>query len=156
MYPEIETLLYKAEDHYLQPLEVELFRRQAQSLAQRLETYELVREQEIAIFQPIADQLLEIYPQQEKAVERALKHWLTVWRYCAMAMLLNNSEFLQQRLLEWLTELVQARQTLAIETSLYQLLQRHLQELLSEEQWGLLQPFLEQAKTSLSKTDNLN
>jgi len=156
MHPQIKTLLYEAEEHYLKPEEIETFKHHASSLAQRLETYELLREQEVAIFQPVADQLLEVFPQEkQETLERALKHWLSVLRYCTMAMLLNNQEFLQRRLLEWLTDLVQVHQTQAIEMTLYRLLQTQLKELLAKQQLALLQPFLEQAETTLLRASAL-
>lgn len=156
MHAEIKTLLYNAEDHYLKSLDIQLFQHHAQSLSLRLETYELLREQELAIFQAVADQLLETFPQEKQAtLEQVLKHWLSVLRYCAMAMLLNDQEFLQQRLLEWLADMVQARQMQAIETSLYQSLQSRLQELLSDQQLALLQPFLAQAEASLLEASDL-
>lgn len=110
MHPEIKTLLYEAEDHYLKPEEIDSFKYHASSLAQRLETYELLRDAELAIFQPVADQLLETFPQQQENLKLALKHWLSVLRYSAMAMLMDNPEFLQLRLLESLTEGVQVHQ----------------------------------------------
>jgi len=156
MHPQIKTLLYEAEEHYLKPEEIETFKHHASSLAQRLETYELLREQEVAIFQPVADQLLEVFPQEkQETLERALKHWLSVLRYCTMAMLLNNQEFLQRRLLEWLTDLVQVHQTQAIEMTLYQLLQAHLKQILSDQQLALVQPFLDQAETTLLRASAL-
>lgn len=156
MHPEIKTLLYEAQDHYLKPEEIETFKHYASSLAQRLETYELLRDQEVAIFQPVADQLLEAFPhEKQETLARALKHWLSVLRYCAMSMLLNNQEFLQRRLLEWLTDLMQAHQTQAIEMTIYQLLQAHLKKLLSDQQLALVQPFLEQAEDTLLGTGDL-
>lgn len=156
MHLEIKTLLYEAEDHYLKPEEIKTFKHCASSLQERLETYELLRNQEAVIFQPIADQLLESFPQEkQETLERALKHWLSVLRYCAMSMLLNNQEFLQRRLLEWLTDLVRVHQTQAIEMALYQLLQIQLKELLAKQQLALLQPFLEQAETTLLRASAL-
>ncbi|MGK7872230.1 MAG: phycobilisome protein [Xenococcaceae cyanobacterium] len=150
MHPDIEELLYKAEEEYLQTPEIELFKHHVASLAQRLETYECLRDQEIAIFQTVADRLLEAFPQENpQLLERALKHWLSVLRYCAMAMLLNNPEFLERRLLEWLGDLVQAHQMESLETKLCQLLLSRLKEVLSEQQLALVQPFLEQAQTTL-------
>lgn len=154
MHSEIKALLYEAEEHYLDPEEIEAFKTHASFLAPRLETYELLRDQEVAIFQPVADQLLKAFPQEnQKTLERALKHWLTVLRYCAMAMLLHDQMFLRRRLLEWLTDLVQAYQIQSIEMTLYQLLQDRLKEVLSDEQLALVQPFLEQAQITLLGTD---
>ena len=156
MQPQIKTLLYEAEEHYLKPEEIEVFKHCTSSLRERLETYELLRDQEIAVFQPIADQLVSAFPQEkQQTLERSLKHWLSILRYCSMGMLVNDPEFLQRRLLEWLTDLVQAHQTLAIEMALYKLLQTQLQETLSPQQWALVQPFLNQVKDALSGTGDL-
>jgi hypothetical protein len=156
MYPEIRALLYEAEQNYLQPTEIERFKYHVLSLAQRLEVYETLRENELAIFQPIANGLLAAFPHEQQASwERALKNWVSVLRYGAMAMLLNNPEFLQRRLLEWLTDLVQVHQTQEMEMTLFQLLEARLPEFLSSEQMALLQPFLTQAQETLLGTGSL-
>jgi len=156
MHPEIKNLLYEAEDHYLMPAEINALKHSATSLQERLEVYEILRDQEAAIFQPIANQLLASFPtEKQETLERALRHWLSILRYCAIAMLLNNQEFLQTRLLEWLTELVQVHQTQAIEKTLYQLLQVQLKEVLSHKQLALVKPFLNQAEKTLLETGNL-
>lgn len=154
MYP-IKTLLNQAEQTYLQPKEIETYKYHVLSMQARLEVYETLRDNELAIFQPIADALLADFAHEQPAIERSLKHWLSVLRYCAMATLLNNPEFLQHRLLEWLTDLVQVHQTQAIEMAIAQLLQTRLQELLSREQIALLQPFLIQAEATLFSTGSL-
>lgn len=150
MHPKIEALLDQAESRYLKPEELDTFKHYAISLAQSLKTYELLREQEVAIFQPIADQLIKTFPDiNQEILERSLKNWLLILRHCAMAMLLNDQEFLQQNLLEWLKGLVQTHQMLAVETKLYQLLQARLKAVLSPQALMLLQPFLTQAQTTL-------
>lgn len=156
MYPEIRDLLYEAEENYLQPKQIERFKDHMSSLVQRQEAYEMLRDNEIAIFQPIADELLAAFPHEKQtSLEKALKHWIAVLRYCAMAMLLNNPEFLQHRLLEWLTDLVQVHQTQAMEMEIYQSLQARLPEFLSNEHMALLQPFITQAQETLLGTGSL-
>lgn len=155
MHPEIRTLLYDAEIAYLQTSDLKRFKAVMASLKERMETYQCLRDREIEIFQPIADNLVEAFPgKSSKLLERALKHWLSVMRYCAMAMLLNNPEFLQHRLLEWLTDIVQVHEMEAIANHLCELLQFSLKQSLSAEQFVLIEPFLEQAKATLlsSKT----
>lgn len=156
MYPELKILLNDAEQRYLQLEEIENFQHHVASLTHRLEAYELLRDNEIAIFQPIADQLPVAFPQYEQeTLERGLRHWVAVLRYCAMAMLLNNPEFLQRRLLEWLTDLVQVHQTQAIDMAVSQLLQACLPKFLSTQQIVLIQPFLAQTQETLLSTGHL-
>lgn len=150
MHPKIEALLDQAESRYLKPEELDSFKHYAISLAQSLKTYELLREQEVAIFQPVADQLIKAFPDtNQEILERSLKNWLLILRHCAMAMLLNDRDFLQQNLLDWLKGLVQTHQRMAVETKLYQLLQERLTGLLSPQALALLQPYLTQAQTAL-------
>ncbi|MBW4551524.1 MAG: phycobilisome protein [Aphanocapsa sp. GSE-SYN-MK-11-07L] len=150
MHPDLESLFYKSEENFLEATEIKLFKHHIASLADRLALYECLRDQEVAIFQPVADQLLQAFPQQDpKLLEKSLKQWITVMRYATMAMLLNNPEFLQRRLLEWLTDVIQAHQTQAIEAKLCQLLQARLKEVVPGAQLGLIQPLLDQAQTTL-------
>lgn len=150
MHPDLESLFYKAEENYLQAVEMKLFKHHINSLAQRLQTYEVLRDQEIDIFQPVADRLVEAFAQESTPLlEQALKQWIAILRYAAMAMLLNNPEFLQRRLLEWLTDLVEVQQRQSIEAKLAQLLQDRLREVLTEEQRNLIAPFIDQAQHTL-------
>jgi hypothetical protein len=150
MHPDLQSLFYKAEEHYLQPVEIKLLRHHLGGLAERLHTYELLREQEISLFQSIADQLQqEFSPEQVPVLEQALRQWLAVMRYAAMAMLTCNPEYLQRHLLEWLTDIVQSQSTQAIHNRLCQLLQARLQATLSAEQQNLILPLVDQARNTL-------
>ena len=156
MQSDIKDILYKAEEHYLQKPEIKDFQNSVASLAQRLETYECLRDQEITIFQPIAEQVERAYPEENpKLLEKALKHWLSVMRYSAMAMLLNNPEYLERQILEWLTEMVQAHQMQSVESTIYDSLLSRLEKVLSKQQLALMQPFLEQAQTTLLSEQDL-
>ncbi|HLO47296.1 MAG TPA: phycobilisome protein [Kamptonema sp.] len=150
MHPEIEVLLDHAETRFLKTEELAAFKRYAATLAQRLKVYEFLRDKEVDIFQPIANQLQEIFPKEKQEnLERSLTHWLLALRHCAMAMLLNDSLFLEQRLLEWLAGIVEAHQSQEIEETIWKLLQSRLKEILSEQAIAILQPFLDQAKSTL-------
>ncbi|MEG4576156.1 phycobilisome protein [Microcoleus sp. N3A4] len=148
MHPEIESLLDQAENRFLKGEELIAFKRQAATLAQRLKIYEFLRDKEASIFQPIANQLQETFPdEKQETLERSLKHWLLVLRYCAMAMLLNDLDLLEQRLLDWLSGIVEVHQTQKLEATVCDLLQTRLKELLSEQARAILQPFLDQAQS---------
>ncbi|PIG94688.1 phycobilisome protein [Gloeocapsopsis sp. IPPAS B-1203] len=155
MYLEIQNLIYQAEAQYLPSQETAKFKKYTLSLKLRLAVYELFRDREIIIFQEIADKISTDFPQETRAnLERVLKDWLLIVRYCAMAMLLNDTTFLRHRLLEWLTDLVQVQQRRTIDRKIYELLQIQLQQLFTSEQMALIAPFLEQANHTFSQ-DNL-
>jgi hypothetical protein len=106
----------------------------------------------VVIFQPGADQISVIFPQEkQERLEQVLQQWILILRHSAMAMLLNDSEYLQRRVIDWLSGIVQAHNTQAIDTQVYQLLNTRLNELLSAKAMVFIQPFLEQVKSYLLK-----
>ncbi|WP_013320491.1 phycobilisome protein [Gloeothece verrucosa] len=153
MQTDLANLFYAAQDHYLSEGEVTTFKEQVEILRRRVEIYECLRDRELEIFQPVANQLSEAFSQENpKTLELALKHWIAVMRYSAMATLLNNPEYLQHRLLEWLTDIISAHSLQEIETYLYEFLKFRLAEILTLEQLALLNPYLELAKDTLLKS----
>lgn len=155
MHPDLNELLVQAENRYLQTEELVGFKTYAETLAQRLKIYEFLRDREVAIFQPIADQLLNVLPnEKQERLEQCLQQWILVLRHTAMAMLLEDSSYLQYRLLDWLSGLIKARDTLPIDTKIYQLLNTRLSELLSPKALGFLKPFLEQVETQILQLDS--
>jgi hypothetical protein len=150
MQTDFESLFHEAEHHYLENNEIGLFRRHIQTMKERLGVYEKLREQEIPIFQAVADRLEAEFPKENpRLLERALKHWLAAVRYAAMAMLLNNPEYLRHRLLEWLTEQIQAYEMVEMEKTLYKFLDQEMLQNLEVEEYRLIQPFLEECQAHL-------
>jgi hypothetical protein len=146
----LQSLIYAADDHYLSDADLDRCQKDVQSLSERIEAYETIRDRELSILQPAADYLCEEFPNADpKLLERGMVHWLNILRYSSMAMLLNNSEFLSQRILEWMPDMVQAYQLQDIEKALYRCLQTQLKSSLSPEQLGLLKPYLEEAYATL-------
>ncbi|MDJ0597974.1 MAG: phycobilisome protein [Crocosphaera sp.] len=153
MQKDFETLFYEAEDHYLEASELVALKNSANTLKDRLEIYRVLRDQEIPLFQFIAENLLQSFPNENKQrLEKGLEHWMSVMRYAAMAMLLNNPEYFRHRVLEWLTDIIQAQEMVMIEIFIFENLTEGLKKVLSLEQMELLNPFLEQAKITLLET----
>ena len=150
MQTDFEKMFERADDHYLQAPEMIVFKHNLGVLKQRLDIYKSLRNNEIPLFQSVADRLVEDFPETNPSIlERSLKHWISTLRYCAMAMLLNNPEYFQHRILEWLGGTLKAYEQDAIEQRLFQLLREQITLLFSTEQLRLLDPFLEQAQTNL-------
>ncbi len=153
MQKDFEILFYEAEDHYLPSSDLAILKNSADSLKQRLEIYRVLRDQEVPMFQFVADSLVETFPDENsQRLEKGLKHWMSVMRYAAMAMLLNNPDYCRHRLLEWLTDIIQAQDMVTIESHIFETLKQGLEEMLFSEQMMLLTPFLEQAKITLLET----
>lgn len=156
MYAELKELLYDAEDHYLQGEELGKLREHVDSLQQRLKIYKTVRNNEILLFQAIADQLESELPSETaRNLEKAIVQWATVLRYVSMGMLLDSYEFVQRRILEWLNPMIQAQANMDLNQQLCQILCNRLRAILEQEEWELLQPFLQEAKDSLLESNVL-
>ncbi|WP_373480395.1 phycobilisome protein [Geminocystis sp.] len=150
MYPELQALIHEAEFQYLNGEDLNKLSLEVSSLKDRIPAYKLLRDEEINIFQDIADDLVAQFPRENpKKIETSIRHWLVIMRYCSMAMMLNNHEFLEHRLLEWLTDIIQAHQSQHLFTAIYSLLITKLNNVLSNDELAHIQPFLAQANDYL-------
>jgi hypothetical protein len=150
MQTDLENFWQQAEEQFLNPSEIQDFRGTIATLRQRLSAYEILRDEEGKIYRAIAERLIVRFPDENpKLLERALKHSIAVSRYCAMAMLLNNADYLQHRLLEWLTDIVQAYRLESILVHLHESFLNEASAVLDPEGMRLLRPFLAQARTTL-------
>lgn len=153
MQKDFETLFYEADDHYLESSDLQSLRQGAVTLKERLKIYQSLRDKEIPIFQTIANSLVEAFPDENmQLLEQALQHRMSVMRYGAMAILLNNPDYFRHRLLEWLTDVIHAQEMVEIETHIFENLIQGLEEILTMEQMVILTPFLKQAKITLLET----
>lgn len=153
MYPELQALIHEAEFQYLNEDDLNRFSSEISTLKNRIAVYKLLRDEEIKIFQGVADDLVTQFPKENsKKIETAISHWLLIMRYSTMAMMLNNHEFLEHRLLEWLTEIVQVHQSHGIFEAIYSLLIIKLSNVFSDNELAHIQPFLAQANDYLVKT----
>ncbi|MEO0014939.1 MAG: hypothetical protein RLZZ535_3328 [Cyanobacteriota bacterium] len=150
MITEIDSLIYQAEAEYLAQKDLGIFKSQILYLSERLKIYEQIRDQETEIFQHVVNQIANNFPDEpESRVKRAVKHWLMILRYCGMAMLANDSQYLEPRILAWLPEQIAAHQMQELEQNLYGYLYKRLKKSLDNDQFSILQPYLEQSKNVL-------
>lgn len=147
---EIEELIERAQDRYLEAEELDALEAYVQSLPERIELYKLLRDREVDIMQAVADRTEAELPKvAEEDLERGIKNLLLVVRYCAMGMLLNNEEFIQIRLLKWLEQIVSQFDMRNLNETLYKSLNQVLKEELSDEQLGLIQTTITSAQVNL-------
>lgn len=154
MITDLESILYKAEARYLESQELAIFKSQIFSLEKRLQTYEILSSKEADVFQYVANQLVNNFPDvNESKIKKALQHWLLITRHCGMAMLADNHQYLQHRILEWLPEQIEIHNLRVLEENLYVFLEKRLIKILNPEQFSLLEPFLQQSKDALLESD---
>lgn len=153
MQSDFEDLLRAAEDHYLQNTDINGFKQQVDALQDRLALYEVLRDQELEIFQAVADQLQkETFPNPQADLDKVLTHWISMLRYGAIAMLRNQPEILDHQL-GWLADVVGDDTFAALHQKVSEQLHQALNSVLTSEQMVLMQSFLQQVDTALVSAD---
>lgn len=151
MNTETKNLVYEAESRYLTPKEINRFAADVQSMPIRLSLYKLLRDQEIKIMQPVADQIEVAMPKvDQKVLEIGIKNLILVMRYSAMAILTNNPTLLKTRLLDWLEQVSLGYDLQDLNAALFKLLNQSLKKELTTEQLSLLQPLINSAQVTLA------
>jgi len=150
MHPQIEALFDQAESRYLKPEELGLLNQYVDSLPARLTAYRTLRDRELDVMQPVADQLQVELPQEKiEHLERAIKNALLTLRYCAMGMLLNDETFVKERLSSWLGGTMSLYNNPTINSTLYRLLHQQISTVLGNPTTSLITPHLLMAQTLL-------
>ncbi|NJR48979.1 MAG: hypothetical protein HC780_04815 [Leptolyngbyaceae cyanobacterium CSU_1_3] len=153
MQSPIETVFDEAENRYLKTEELRSLGQYVVSLPERVSIYRILRDQELTLMQQVADQLQIQQPDAHPdRIERSLKHGILILRYCAMGMLLADEGFVQSRLLNWLSGVVQIHNTQAIDTATSALTIQVLSKALAPKQMALLEPFFALSQNTLSQT----
>jgi len=150
MTPKIQELISQAQDRYLASDELGLMESYVSSLPDRLKLYKQIRDREINILQAVADQVQTELPSvTDEELETGIKNLILVMRYSSMAMLLNDENFLKQRLLNWLEGIMSMRDMRRLNETLYKLLNQGLRQQLSPAQLALIQPLITAAQVTL-------
>jgi hypothetical protein len=150
MIPKIQELINQAQDRYLASDELGLMESYVSSLPDRLKLYKLIRDREIDILQSVADQVQSELPNVAvEDLEVGIKNLVLVLRYSSMAMLLNDENFLKERLLSWLEGIMSMRDMRRLNDALYKLLNQVLRQQFNPNQLALLQPLITSAQVTL-------
>jgi hypothetical protein len=150
MMPKIEELINQAQDRYLASDELGLMESYISSLPDRLKLYKIIRDREIDLLQAVADQISTELPSvTDEDLETGIKNLILVLRYSSMAMLLNDENFLKQRLLNWLEGIMSMHDMRRLNETLYKLLNQKLREQFSPSQLALIQPLITAAQVTL-------
>lgn len=154
MQSNFEDLMRAAEDHYLQTAEISQFKQQVAALQDRLAVYEAIRDQELVIFQAVADQLdQQTFLNSQTDVEKTLTHWISITRYVAMAMLMDQPEILEAQL-SWLSPLIGSDEFRSLNQQISEVLLTCLGSVLTQDQIGMIEPYLQQVSGMLIGQDH--
>jgi hypothetical protein len=146
----VKELIDKAQERYLKANELDALDNYVRSLPTRLQLYRNLRDREIPIMQAVADQVVGELPDDQTAnIEKGIKNLALVMRFCSMGMLLNDENFLKERLLGWLEQVMSQPSMRRVNESLYKNLNQVLRQELSAEQMALMQPLITAVQVTL-------
>ena len=145
MNPTLSEFLYLGEDQYLSNENLDEYQAYLSQLEKKVRVYEIIRDQEVFLFNIVATELQESYPEERSHIIcEAISQWSLILKYACTAMVLDNAEYLVARSENWLKELIKLRSIPKIDEILYQTLIEILPEVLTDEEKGFLTPYLEQ------------
>jgi Phycobilisome protein len=150
----IEEIFDEPDRRYLSGSEVAAVSQYVKSLPERLMAYRSLRDRETQLMQAVANQLeAEMPTTVTDVLEQSIRNGILVLRHCAMAMLMNDEQYLSDRLLDWLSASSQIHQTEASDAATYRLMQAHLSKVLNPNQVKLFRPFLALAQSGSSPSE---
>ncbi|PSN20607.1 hypothetical protein C7271_01400 [filamentous cyanobacterium CCP5] len=148
MNSKLEALFDEPEKRYLNADELSALSQYVSSVPERLSIYRQLRDQEVEILQPVVNTIQQQMPEvAESTLERSIQNIMLILRYAAMAMLIDDVDFMDKRLYGWLPEMVKAFGTHTLNQKLFELLNQKLAQTLSPQHLNLLKPNLDRAQT---------
>ncbi len=142
MHP-LSDFFRESDKRYLAQAELKLLGRYTLSLPHRLAIYRQIRDQELALLQPVADGLEKsLVGTSVTAIEQSLKLGIAVLRTSAMAMLTNDISSLDDTL-RWVRQSQANNDSQQTDELCFQLMTQQLEQRLEAAHFKLLLPYLE-------------
>jgi hypothetical protein len=154
MHP-LSEFFSESDKRFLAPEELKLLGRYALSLPHRLAIYRQIRDGELALLQPVADEMEKTLGKTGGetggqagretgaiAIEQSLKQAIAILRASAMAMLTNDISSLDDTL-RWVRQSQEHHCSQDTDALCFRLIVQQLEQQLEAPQFKLLLPFLE-------------
>ncbi len=149
----IEKMFNDAEGRYLEPTEQSTLTGFAETLEKRLAVMRSVQQHEESIIKHSIDEVMGAHPDMAEnhkfAREKAERDMTLVLRYCAMAMVRDDEEFLNHKLLHWFRTIVRAFEMDDWIDTGYAEMITQCGEHLDAAEFEMLQPYLKLAHQNL-------
>ena len=144
----LKRLSIEADGRYATPEELEFFTHYFASLNIRFSAYQKIQKFESKIIQEVLEKLQSQNPNIfMRGSTNITQKWrldtVRVLRYSAIAFLINDPDYLKERLLLWFATVLQALQVQDLTKLTYQTMVEVIINYLTPEEQGLFLPFLE-------------
>ena len=146
----IDSLLIEAEGRYLTPAALDQLKIYVKGWPERRSAYQRLRSLEktlvLATLKDLQQESPDLSPRVQELCQRDL---VLALRHSTLAMLLQEEDLLQERLIDWMEEQVRLYDLQGTYTTLYRLLQQNLKQQLSSSDLELIRPYITQVQVAL-------
>lgn len=144
----LERLSIETDGRYATSEELEFLKLYFASFNLRLKTYQKIHQYETEIIQTIQNKIQLNYPKTFiRGSTNVTQKWrldtVRVLRYSAMALLINDPNYLKERLLIWFSTVLQALQVQDLTKLTYQTMTEVIVNYLTQEEQALFLPLIE-------------
>ncbi len=150
----VMDLIQSTEGRYLRPDELQRLREYVEGIPKRVRIYQVLQSKEDEMVERVMEKFQAMAPNLSRrhgilAWERCRRDLKMVWRYCCMALLLNDEDYLRDKLLYWLETILKAFKMRDECQLAYKLMLDLLSAVFSPEESEMMRPYLLLAKTML-------
>lgn len=150
----ITELVLEAEGRYLRSDELKTLQTYVEALPRRITLYRSLQSQEDAVVKRVIAQYRPLRPDLvrrhgQAAWQKCERDLRSLWRYCCMAMVLEDESYLQNKLLYWMETILKAHRMKSECKPAYQILMDTLPVVLSEPEAEAIRPYLITARMIL-------
>ncbi|MGY2801194.1 phycobilisome protein [Thermostichus sp. MS-CIW-25] len=154
MNSRVAELMHQSEGRYLRPDELKTLHAYVEGIPRRVRLYQVLQAKEQELLDRVMEKFQPMMPNLIRqhghlAWERCRRDLSMVWRYCCMAMLLNDEDYLRDKLLYWLETILKSFKMRDHCQPAYKLMLDSLTHIFGAEESEMIRPYLLLAKSML-------
>lgn len=154
MNSRVAELMHQSEGRYLRPDELKTLHAYVEGIPKRVRLYQVLQAKEQELLDRVMEKFQPMMPNLIRqhghlAWERCRRDLSMVWRYCCMAMLLNDEDYLRDKLLYWLETILKSFKMRDHCQPAYKLMLDSLTHIFGAEESEMIHPYLLLAKSML-------
>ncbi len=147
-------LMQQTEGRYLRADELKTLHTYVEGIPRRVRIYQVLQAKESELLDRVMEKFQPMLPNLTRqhghlAWDRCRRDLSMVWRYCCMAMLLNDEDYLRDKLLYWLETILKSFKMRDQCQPAYKLMLDSLPYVLGAEESEMIRPYLLLAKSML-------
>ena len=154
MNSSVAELMQQSEGRYLRPDELKTLQGYVEGIPKRVRLYQVLQAKEQELVERVMEKFQQMMPHLPRqyghlAWERCRRDLSMVWRYCCLAMLLNDEDYLRDKLLYWLETILKSFKMRDQCQPAYKLMLDSLSAVFGPEESEAIRPYVLLAKSML-------